>query len=235
MKLTEQHPFITGAPVVAEELQGAIVDITSALTNVESRQLPASSVGLAELGSLEFYTFQNIQPLQTLVRSGLNTWSYRQWLGSGTQPADIKILPGGVYVSGWNQIYNLDTTEGAYSWLVMPSTPGRIVGAATIDSELRCSVATPAVAVDRPYTNVDLYWEFGIFANGSEIARSPKLRAGRHSITIPFVTFSGAEEVTIDIRVRIYFGKQMSMVTTARNIEPFAIHNIHLWANATSK
>ena len=230
MKLIEQHPIITGAPVVAEELQSAIIDVASALTNVESRQLPPSCVGLTELGGFDEYTFQNIAYQQRLVRSGLNTWSFRQYLG-----AHIEVLPEDVYVSGWNQIYNLDTIEGEYSYLVMPSTPGRIVGAATIDSELRCSVADPDIAVDRPYTNVDLYWEFAVFANGSEIARSPKLYAGRHSITIPFVTFSGAEEVTIDIRAHIYFGKQMSLVTTDRNREPFAIHNMHLWANATGK
>lgn len=235
MKLTTMHPILEGAPVIQEELQGNITDIASALSNIDGRLIPAESIGLTELGTLGLTTFPNEPFGQTTTTSGLTTWVQNSTLTSVTHTPKITILPESVYSAGWNRILDLNNTYGPYSYVVLPSTPGRIVGSATIDSELRCSVAYPYINADLPYTNRDLWWEFAVFANGTEVGRSPRLSAGRHTVTVPFITFSGAEEVTLDIRLRAYFGKQMAKATTARNREPLAIHSMQIWANISSK
>jgi len=235
MKITNLHPILEGMPVIQEELQGNITDIASALCNIDGRLIPEGSVGLAEVGELEPINFVNEPLYQSTSASGFTTWAERGATTTQTHTPRFTVLPESIYTAGWNKLSDLDNTYGTRSSIVLPSTPGRIIGAATIDSELRCSVAVPYINADLPYTNRDLWWEFAVFANGSEIGRSPRLSAGRHTVTIPFCTFSGAEQVTIDLRVRAYFGKQMAKATTSRNREPLALHNFQVWANITSK
>jgi len=237
MKLITMHPIIEGAPVIADEIQGNISDITSALCAIDGRLLPPSSVGLTELGTFQITHFDSEPYGQVTTSSGLTTWAVMNSLTSVTDHVlKMKVLPDSTYSAGWNKLSDLDFTYGPFSTITIPSNPGRIVGGATIDSELRCSVGYPYTPIgDLPYSNRDLWWEFGVFADGTEVGRSPRLTAGRHSITIPFVLFSGAEEVVIDIRVRVYFGKQMAEDTTARNREPLALWNFQVWANSSSK
>lgn len=234
-KLTNNFPIIAGAPVTTTDIQGNITSIARAIGNLESRQLKADCVGVTELGDFDTYDFTAEPGNQVTVKSPLNTWVERHYYQSAKTTANIKLLPDGTYSPGWNNISIANSNYGSYDYLVMPPTPGRVFGAATIDSELRYSIAFPYSPAHHPYANDDLYWEFGVFANGTEVGRSPRLLAGRHSITVPFSLFSGPETITLQLKFRVHFGRQQGQDSTARNVEPLVIHNYHMWANGSSK
>ncbi len=232
MKPYTFHPFIANAPVDETQLGGAMRDISEALSNIEWRLIGENTVGQTDVGFLGLDGFVGETADQDSYSSGTGWWIYSEVHGSSETVPKSTFYPIDIPSTGWNSLYNMDSALTS-SKITIPPGVGIAAGGFCIDSELRTSAATPC-PTDQPYSNRDLWWEFGVFANGIKIGQSPRLFAGRHSVYIPYMFFTGAELTTITVQMACYIGQQQFLGATAREREPLAIHSIEAHTRCTS-
>jgi hypothetical protein len=235
MKNITRSPLLSGAPVVFEDLKQSISDLVDGLNDVKYRQLPENCVDEDNLTLAEEITFEDEWVYQDTTRGPYNTIiGTKQFppLFPAGAPEGL-LSPSDSSNPGWNDLFNITgLNEGYRAYLI--SKPGIAVGHACIDSELRCSVADGYEDYNTHYTNGDLWVQYAVTANNQIIATSPRLFAGRHSITIPFATFTGAETIEFAIKFRVYFGQIKFLESTEHNREPLAVYQTDLFIRQTS-
>lgn len=231
-KVYTNHPFVATAPVEEGQLGGAMRDISEALSNIEWRLIGENTVGMADVGYLGLDGFTGETSSQDSYSSGTGWWILSEVHGSTETSPKSTFYPIDIPSTGWNSLYDMDFNLTS-TVITIPPGVGVASGGFCIDSELRTSAATPHPS-NQPYTNRDLWWEFGVFANGIKIGQSPRLFAGRHSVYIPYTFFTGAELTTITVQMACYIGQQMFLGSTAIEREPLAIHSVRAHCRATS-
>lgn len=232
MKVYTDHPFVAGAPVTEKQLGGAMRDISEALSNIEWRLIEEDAVGMADIGYLAEDGFVGATADQDSFKSGTGWWIFSEVNGATETTPKSTFYPIDIPSTGWNSLYDMDFNLTS-AVITIPPGVGVASGGVTVDSELRTSAATPSPS-NQPYPNRDLWWEFGVFANGVKVGQSPRMFAGRHSVYIPFMFFTGAELTTITVQMACYVGQQQFLGSTAIEREPLAIHSIQTYARCTS-
>jgi hypothetical protein len=225
MKQITMHPILPSSPLTAEDLNGNIFDARNSLSDIDHLQLPAGCITPAKFQPLD--DVSRVALAQDEYQSAINHWYVLAHSPLST-PGNLITAPIG---NAWTPLATLGGDLDIGSELFVRGEQGVLQGYWQIDSEQR--IAATETATSKSYANPELWWEFAIFANDAMIAKGPRLYAGRHTLKIPFVAFTGPDDLFVNIRIRANRGTQRVPESTASSLPPLVIHDFKCLARTT--
>lgn len=202
------------------ELDGALQEFNGKL---DANQMPLLSVGSAKLRDSIIYSASPVDGSQ-----GPCNAYYISEDSSILSPWEWDYTAGEWEV-GWNPFYN-KMTSGAGSQLTFPAKEGIIKGSVVCDVERR--TYKRVIPGDTPVTtewSTDNWIEIGVFVNDRLVAQTGKQYTRRFTYDLPFASYVGNEEVTVDIRWRAV-DVPVPITNTGYVPQPFYVHGSLIWA-----
>jgi len=128
---------------------------------------------------------------------------------------------------GWNPFSDQMNDKG--SVLVFNSDEGIVKGSVVADVERRSTQINTTDPVVHSEFGTGNWYEIGVFLNDRLICRSGKIHARRMTLDLPFATYAGNENVSVDVRWR-GINQQPDVGLVGYVEKPFIVHSCTIWA-----
>lgn len=128
---------------------------------------------------------------------------------------------------GWNPFSDQMTEKG--STLTFDAEEGIVKGSVVADVERRSTAINTTDPVVHTEFGTGNWYEVGVFLNDRLLCRSGRIYARRMTLDLPFATYAGNENVTVNVRWR-GINKQPDIGLVGYVEKPFIVHSSTIWA-----